>query len=386
MKSAWFAVCLVLLLGSPVALRAQSPPSLTPGGGGLARAAIAEPSDTSQATSVNDSDSSPAALGLGLGALTVLPDDGRGLYFSAIDGAKREILIEICVLEDPEILQHIQAALQRGVQLRAIVDRGKYDAPGSLEPGNLAQYLTSAGGQLHLSNPVFPRSFPKIILVDSRLLIFGSACLDETTFAQYRDFATASTNPKILRQLLRLFENDWTYSAAVAEEPPPFNPTPRIAAGALAISPVNSAERLVRLYQRAKRTLDVYTELLGNANLEGELVAAADRGVRVRLIAPQIVNDGTTDIQQLQFDSLTALSKAGVDVHVSGPDESAQMPYMHARAAVVDNKIAYLGSISLSPDSTTFNREMGLISRQRGLVRKLEAQFESDFSSRTMKF
>ena len=151
------------------------------------------------------------------------------------------------------------------------------------------------------------------------------------------------------------------------------------------VSPVNGAERLVRFYQAGKRTLDVYTELLGNLTLESELVAAVKRGVRVRLIAQQ-VNDGTTEIQQLQYDSLAGLAAAGVDVRVSNPDENAQLPYMHARAAVVDGKIAYLGSISLSPDSITFNREMGLISRQRVLVRKLEAQFQSDYDLRTTKF
>lgn len=60
--------------------------------------------------------------------MTVLPDDGRGLYFEAIDAAKNEIQIETCVLEDPQILEHLQVALQRRVGVRAIVDRGKYDA------------------------------------------------------------------------------------------------------------------------------------------------------------------------------------------------------------------------------------------------------------------
>jgi phosphatidylserine/phosphatidylglycerophosphate/cardiolipin synthase-like enzyme len=387
MKKVWFGVCLFLLLTSPASVWAQSPPSLLPGasGEGLTPATIAGRLGANQYGSANQSDSPAVQLGLGPGSLTVLPDSGRNLYFRAIDAAKHDIRIEICVLEDPMILAHLQAALQRGVQVRAIVDRGKYDAL-TPEQDNLAQYLTGAGGQLHLSNPVFPRSFPKIILVDSRLLVFGSACLDETTFMQYRDFATVSTDRQVLRELQGLFENDWTYSAAVGDQPPPFNPTPPIRKSDLIISPVNGAERLVRLYQAAKRTLDVYTELLGNAALEGELVAAVKRGVRVRLIAPEEVNGGSTEIQQLQYDSLTALAGAGVDVHVSGPTETAQMPYMHARAAVIDGKIAYLGSISLSPDSITFNREMGMILQQRGFVRKLEAQFQSDFDSRTTKF
>src|SRR5262245_54098943 len=143
-----------------------------------------------------------------LGSLAVLPEDGREIYFQAIDAARYEILIEICVLEDPQILDRIRTALQRGVRVRVIVDRTKYgDLPA--ERANLEQYLTAYGGELHLSNPQFPRSFPKIILVDSHLVVYGSACLDQTTFQQYRDFAHTSTRPEILRDLHRLFENDW---------------------------------------------------------------------------------------------------------------------------------------------------------------------------------
>jgi phosphatidylserine/phosphatidylglycerophosphate/cardiolipin synthase-like enzyme len=252
MENAWFGICLFLLLESPASLWAQSPPILPPSasGDGMTHATIAEQFGENENGNLNDRDSLRAELGLRPGSLTALPDDGRGLYFQAIDAAKNEIRIEICVLEDPQILEHLQAALQRSVRIRAIVDREKYDALASEQP-NLARYLTSAGGQLHLSNSAFPRSFPKIILVDSRLLIYGSACLDETTFLHYR--------------------------------------------------------------QRHERV-------------------------------------------------------------------------MHARAAVVDGKIAYLGSISLSPDSITFNRVMGLILRQRALVRKLEAQFQSDHDLLTTEF
>ena len=195
--------------------------------------------------------------GLQPGSLAVLPEDGREIYFRAIDAARHEIRIEICVLEDPQILQRLRTALERGVRVRVIVDRGKYgDLPA--ERANLEQYLTAAGGELHLSNPRFPRSFPKIILIDSRLLVYGSACLDQTTFQQYRDFAHTTARPAVLRELHRLFENDWAYSAAVGQEPPPFNPTPPISRRDLIVSPVNGAERLVGLYQKARRTLDVY--------------------------------------------------------------------------------------------------------------------------------
>jgi cardiolipin synthase A/B len=56
------------------------------------------------------------------------------------------------------------------------------------------------------------------------------------------------------------------------------------------------------------------------------------------------------------------------------------------RAALIDGKIAYLGSISLSPDSIAFNREMGLILQEDNVVQKLQAQFESDYRLRTSEF
>ena len=376
MRNARIGICLLLLLEGGAIRPTQCSSGTT--------ATIAERAGANTNGNSNDDGAFGHEGGADSESVTVLPEDGRQIYFRAFDGAKEEIRIEICVLEDPQVLDHLREALERGVKVRVIVDRGKYGALEA-ERANLAQYVTGAGGELHLSNPVFPRSFAKIILIDSDLLVYGSACLDETTFMEYRDFATASTDRQILREVHSLFENDWAYSAAAGEEPPRFNPTPRISGEDLLISPVNGAERLVRLYQEARRTLDVYTELLGSPTLESELGAAVQRGVRVRLIAPIEVNGVTPEIQKRQYASLAALAVAGVDVHVSGPDESAALPYMHARAAVVDGEIFYLGSISLSRDSITFNREMGLISRDEGVLRKIEEQFESDYELRTKK-
>jgi phosphatidylserine/phosphatidylglycerophosphate/cardiolipin synthase-like enzyme len=130
----------------------------------------------------------------------------------------------------------------------------------------------------------------------------------------------------------------------------------------------------------------VTSELLGNPTLESELAAAAVRGVRVRLIAPEIVNGATPSGQELQARSLRALSAAGLQIHVTRLPEGPQSPYMHARTAVADGKSAYLGSISLSADSTTLNREVGLMLDNTHLVEKLRNQFEIDFSSKSQPY
>jgi phosphatidylserine/phosphatidylglycerophosphate/cardiolipin synthase-like enzyme len=52
---------------------------------------------------------------------------------------------------------------------------------------------------------------------------------------------------------------------------------------------------------------------------------------------------------------------------------------MHARAAIADGCTVFLGSISLSPNSTRANREVGFISRSAALSRSLADQFNEDY-------
>jgi cardiolipin synthase len=314
------------------------------------------------------------------GTLKILPEAGRADFLKAFAEARFRIRIEICVLEDPQILAGLQQAIERGVRVQVIVDNGKYQALPS-EQTNLANYIVASGGELHLSNPIFPRSFPKVILIDDRQAIVGSACLDTTTFQQYRDYFLVTADRGLIRDLSALFENDWRYSAVVGAESPPFNPTPRKFRPNLAIGPVNAASKLTALIQSARKRIDVTSELLGNAALESELIAAAGRGVAVRLISPLCVNGATNEIQALQNASLRKLKDWGVEVHVTGPDQSFQRPYMHARTMLVDGLRLYIGSISFSPDSTTFNREVGLFLSETQSVRTYRSRFEQDFAS-----
>ena len=332
--------------------------------------------------------SAPAAADHGRfqpGALAMLPDDGRAIYLEAFAAARAEIRIGICVLFDQEILEGLRRALDRGVRLRVIVDGGRYAALPE-EREQLAVQLTAAGAQLHLSNPIFPRSFAKVILIDDRYAVVGSACLDPTTFAQYRDYAYVSASRGLVRGLARLFENDWRHSAAPGAPFPTYNPTPATTRSDLVVAPVDATYRLVRFFRTARTSLDVTTELLGNPTLESELAAAAAAGVRVRLIAPETVNGASAAEQALQTASLRALKAAGVQVHVTRQPESPDTPYMHARTAVADGRRAYLGSISLSPDSTTRNREVGLIREDRRLARLLQRQFDLDFAAKSQPY
>jgi phosphatidylserine/phosphatidylglycerophosphate/cardiolipin synthase-like enzyme len=188
----------------------------------------------------------------------------------------------------------------------------------------------------------------------------------------------------LITDLSNLFENDWKYTAPNGTYFPPYNPTPPIRQKNLLVSPVNSAGRYVAFVQGAKATLDVTTELLGDPTLQSELVAAVQRGIRVRLISPQLVNGPAPGQQQLQNASLAMLAAHGVQVRVTVDPQTAETPYMHARTAIRDAKVIFLGSISYGLNSTTFNREVGLILRGKEAVTRVRDRFELDWASKSV--
>ena len=115
---------LCVLPQPPASIWAQTSPEVRPGTSGFALTSPSKPPQLDAGESENYINEFPTGAGAKPSRLTVLPDDGRELYFSSIDAAIDQIRIEICVLEDPQILQRLQAALSRGVRVRVIVDRG----------------------------------------------------------------------------------------------------------------------------------------------------------------------------------------------------------------------------------------------------------------------
>ena len=76
------------------------------------------------------------------------------------------------------------------------------------------------------------------------------------------------------------------------------------------------------------------------------------------------------------------LTSEGINVRVTVdqyPPPNA-LPYMHAKTMIVDGRIAYLGSIDLDTTEATQDRELGIEFRPPALVRKLNTQFQSDWS------
>jgi len=303
------------------------------------------------------------------------PDAGRGPILRAINSARSTIRLGICNLSDPQIGDALAAAVARGVDVRVIVDQADYHAKPP-EQQEVAS-LIARGVSVHLSNPVFPQSFEKELVIDRSRVLIMTMCLVPETFEDTRDYGLVLANPAVIREVTSVFDTDWAYSAPPGQPTPAYNPTPPLHVPDLIWGPTDATAKLSALIQSARRSIDATTELLDDPYLEGQLIDAAQRGVKVRLITPSLTRDGGSNVAQVEF-----LAGLGIDVRVTNGLTPApgSMPYMHAKTMIVDGKSAYLGSIDLETDSATLDRELGIVFRLPPLVRKLKAQFDSDWN------
>jgi hypothetical protein len=81
MKVRWFATYLFLLTQIPASISAQTLPEVRPGPSEFVLASPSTPSQLDANENENNTNEFPNLAGVKLGRLTVLPDDGRDLYF-----------------------------------------------------------------------------------------------------------------------------------------------------------------------------------------------------------------------------------------------------------------------------------------------------------------
>jgi phosphatidylserine/phosphatidylglycerophosphate/cardiolipin synthase-like enzyme len=148
-----------------------------------------------------------------------------------------------------------------------------------------------------------------------------------------------------VKEALRLFESDANRTTFVPRE------------SDLVISPQNARQRLERFLRRARVSLDIYDPQVSDDRMLQLLARKAARGVRIRILG------------KLE----SKWSKAGFDARAF-PGKR-----LHVRAIVRDGRRAFVGSQSLRKLELDGRREVGLIIRDRDVVRGIERTFNRDW-------
>lgn len=299
---------------------------------------------------------STAAGASGL-SLRVEPAEHYSVMSRAITGARHSIELEMYELADPAIERDLVAAAGRGVQVRVVLDRAY--SGGYVNQGAYARLAAGRVGVHWANASVIYHA--KFLVVDAHTLIVSTGNLEARWYATTRDFTVVDTNAGDVAAATRAFNQDYSGVA-----PTSFNTS------TLLFSP-GSEGALVSLINSAKHTISIENEEMREPYIIAALVSARRRGVVV---------DVTMTASASSAAGLGTLEAAGVSVHL---DHGEYPIYVHAKAICVDcvggRGRAFVGSENFSVSSLLYNRELGVITTDPGVIGPLERTLVSDFNA-----
>src|SRR5712691_8750413 len=273
--------------------------------------------------------------------LIVQPDVGIAPIVTAIKQAKKSIDILIFRLDRSEITQALEAAVARGVRVRALTAHTNRGGTKSLR--RLEMRLLEAGVTVSRTADDLVRYHGKMMIVDHRFLHVYGFNFTSLDIAKSRSFGVISKNKKLVNEASKLYMADFDRR--------PYTPGYE----RLVVSPENARERLGRFISGARKQLLIYD--------------------------PQVSDDAMLRL-------ITERVKAGVDVRVIGKVEakwnvkSEKYPgkRLHIRAIIRDGKRAFMGSQSLRRLELEKRREVGVIITDEHVVDQMKEIFEEDWA------
>jgi cardiolipin synthase len=307
---------------------------------------------------------SNCAVGTGASGLNVIvePDAGSGPIVDAIRGARKSVWMEMYLLSNKSVLTALEDDANSGIDVRVMLEQHPYGG-GSISPQETLAKLQAAGVKAQASDPNFTLTHEKGLIIDgSTAYIMTSnmtnAALGSGNYTKNREYDIVDTNTQDVQAVMAIFQADWNHNTASFNDPN------------LVVSPINSRNAFNKLIASAKHTLLVTGEEMQDSGIEQDLVAAAQRSVKVQVILPTPSGSGDSNSS-----GISTIKQGGVAVR-----EDAQL-YMHAKMIVADGQIAFVGSENISSQSLDQNRELGLIIADNNVLNTLQQTFEKDWEN-----
>jgi cardiolipin synthase len=291
--------------------------------------------------------------------LLVMPDDGGQAVVDLIAATGQELLLKQFKLESAAVLESLLEAHRRGVLVRVMLnphtsggDRWNDDAFSKLEAAGIAVSWTSEA---------FPVTHEKSMVFDRQSALISTFNLADKYFTQTRDYGVLTEDPAAVAQVIAGFDADWNRE--------PFHPD--LAVG-LVWSNQHSRGQLARIMDMAQSSLWIQHPKFVDAVILERIIAARERGVKVRFLCGGKHGISDWDIYDT-FSSLRIMERFGVKVR------RQKHLKLHAKLVLVDDHYAQTGSMNIDRSAFDLRRELGIESDAPDVVRRLRQTFESDW-------
>jgi phosphatidylserine/phosphatidylglycerophosphate/cardiolipin synthase-like enzyme len=307
----------------------------------------------------------PVVTGTSMVSIIVEPNGNRANELAtAISGATTSVYMTMYELDASNIINALVGRKQAGLDVQVILDGSTTNKSFNTPAYNT---LKSAGVSVVWSSTAFTYTHEKAVMIDGTSAWIMTMNCNTSSPTSNREYLAIDTDATDVAEATAIFKADHALMS--------ITPT-----GPLVVAPTNARPDLVALIDTATTTLDVEGEEFSDTYSTGVVNAvarAAGRGVAVRVV----IANGQTDAT-----SVNRVKNAGGKVVVTGPTSgngTATNPYIHAKAIVVDNAKAFVGSENFSAGSLAYNRELGVIFANASEVAKVETAISTDFSKGT---
>jgi phosphatidylserine/phosphatidylglycerophosphate/cardiolipin synthase-like enzyme len=145
----------------------------------------------------------------------------------------------------------------------------------------------------------------------------------------------------------------------------------------LFVEPEAGAGPILDAINGAKTHIDLEVYMLSNDEVVNALIAAAKRGVKVRvMLEPNPYNPANPN-SPLPINRTTAAKLAGTGVQVAWSDP--QFRFTHSKTMVIDRTAGYVMTLNLTRSGTSRNREFAAIVTDEAELRDLNRLFQADW-------
>lgn len=272
--------------------------------------------------------------------LIIQPDDGLAPLLRAVKAARKTINIVIFRFDRLELEEALEAAVARGVIVRALIahtNRGGEKTLRKLETRMLARGILVARTADDL-----PRYHAKMMIVDETLYVLGFN-YTKLDIAKSRSLGIITKDKRLVKEATALFDADSTRQTYAPSHE------------RFVVSPETSRAQLTAFIKAAKQELLIYDEKVSDNAIQRLLKERADAGVEVRIVGGL----------EKALDGIETRKLKGLRLHV--------------RAMARDGAAVFVGSQSLRKLELDGRREVGIILSDTRVAKKIQKVFESDW-------
>ena len=273
--------------------------------------------------------------------LIIQPDAGLAPLVKGIRSAKRRIDIVIFRFDRSEIEKALEAAVARGVTVRAIIAHTNRGGDKVLR--KLELRLLDAGVSVARSADDLPRYHGKMMIVDDTLFVFGFN-YTKVDIEKSRSFGISTRDKRMVKEATALFEADLTRQVYAPGH------------DHLVVSPESSRAVLSAFIKKAKKQLLIYDTKVSDRLMLRLLAERAKAGVDIRMFGK--TGKGASGIVARKLPDLR----------------------LHVRAIIRDGTAAFMGSQSLRKLELDGRREVGVIIRDSRVARQMQGVFDADWA------